>query len=82
MLTTPFGSVHRVDPVGALALDQLGEALFAALGGRLRFGPGEFDLFLGDLGVRGERGELAVDLRLDLRDASMQFVDPHDFGGR
>ena len=80
MLTTPPPLSWRLDAVGTLALDEFGEPVFAALGRGLGFGAGELDLLLGDLGVRGERRELAADLRLDLGDAVMEFVDADDFG--
>ena len=60
---------------------EVGQAVLTPLGRGPRFGSGELDLLLGDLGVRGERGELAADLRLDLCDAVVQFVDStYDLG--
>ncbi len=73
--------VNDGDPVGAFALDEGGEPLFGAFGGGLGLRPGELDLLLADLGVGGERGELAADLRLDLLDAVLQFVDLQRVGG-
>jgi hypothetical protein len=69
---------ERRETVGAFAFDQFGQALFGALGCGLRLRAGELHLLLRDLCVGGERGELAVDLCLDLFDSPLQFVHLDD----
>ena len=74
--------VDGADPVGPLALDEFGQAVFAALGRGLGLGAGELDLLLSDLGVGGERRELAADLRLGLDDALAKRIDLGRLVGR
>ena len=66
------------DAIGALALDQRGDPLLGAFGGGLGLRPCHLHLLLRDLGVGGERGELAADLALDVFDPLLQFVQFDD----